>query len=47
MMEKVTEVIEEVKDEICNSICKYSDDQGLSYDDLMKLHCEECPLNKL
>lgn len=46
-MERVTEVIEEVKEEICNSICKYSDDQDLSYDELMAEHCERCPLNRL
>lgn len=41
----VTELIEEVREEICDKYCKYSD-RGLSDDEIEEL-CTNCPLNKL
>ena len=44
----VTEIIDDVKDEICDSYCKYAD--GVTkegYDQMLKKHCENCPRNKL
>ena len=44
----VTEIIDDVKTEICDSYCKYAD--GVTkegYDQMLKKHCKNCPLNKL
>lgn len=43
----VTDLIEEVREEICNKYCKYYDmDHELAQDDLEEI-CKSCPLNKL
>lgn len=41
----VSDIIEEVREEICDKYCKYSD-RGIDDDDIEKL-CTNCPLNKL
>lgn len=44
----VTEIIDDVKTEICDSYCKYVD--GVTkegYDLVLEKHCKSCPLNKL
>jgi hypothetical protein len=40
----VSEIIEDIKTEICNDYCKYG--QGLRNDDLPE-ECDGCPLNRL
>jgi hypothetical protein len=41
----VANLLEEVKEEMCDKYCKYSD-KGISDKDIEKI-CTECPLNKL
>lgn len=44
----VTEIIDGVKTEICDSYCKYAN--GVTkegYDPMLEKHCKSCPLNKL
>ncbi|MDD6666708.1 MAG: hypothetical protein PUE58_01865 [Lachnospiraceae bacterium] len=44
----VTEIIDNVKTEICDSYCKYAD--GVTKEDqdsMLEKHCKSCPLNKL
>lgn len=44
----VTEIIDDVKAEICDSYCKYAD--GVTeedYDLVLEKYCTNCPLNKL
>ena len=42
----IEEVFEEVREEICDNYCKYSD-RGINDKDIEKNYCENCPLNKL
>lgn len=44
----VTEIIDDVKTEICDSYCKYADGVAKEgFDQMLKKHCKSCPLNKL
>ena len=39
------EIIEEVKSDICDKICKYR--EQYDYDTLLDEYCETCPLERL
>lgn len=44
----VSDIIEEVKNRICNDYCKYSDEYGpAGFDDMIEDHCGDCPLGRL
>ena len=42
----VTEIIEEVKKEICDRYCKYADTYNYDSDEMPE-ECNNCPLNRL
>jgi len=52
-MKAIHEILEEVREDICDNYCKYEDviknvhmtDE--EYDKWIEEHCEKCPLNKL
>lgn len=51
---KRTEVIQEVKEEMCDHFCKYPEWYLMNYEDSEEAHdtmveemCSECPLNRL
>lgn len=49
----VSEIIEEVKTEICDNYCKYPaiydtrEDSSENYDEMMEKICANCPLDRL
>lgn len=52
MKEKtITEILEEVKADVYDHICKYADqtdmDNQEAYEQLLAEKCNECPLNRL
>ena len=43
-----SDIIEEVKTQICDDYCKYPDAYGPArFDDLIAEKCEDCPLGRL
>lgn len=42
----VSEIIEEVRSEICDNYCKYMD-SVVSDEEVILKHCDDCPLNRL
>lgn len=50
-VERVTDIIEEVKEKICNDYCKYAVNidnmRPEEYDKLLAEICDKCPLNRL
>lgn len=42
----VTDLIEEVREDICNKYCKYAE-KGMVSDETIEDICTKCPLNKL
>lgn len=48
MEQTATQIIEQVKDDMCNHYCKYTDDSYASLEqDEVYEKCEECPLNRI
>lgn len=50
MANSVTEILEEVREDICTNYCKYPAVYGegdSEFDRLMHERCESCPLNRL
>ena len=45
-LKNVTEILEEVKNEICDNYCKYPEEYE-DYEDMLKERCEDCVLNLL
>lgn len=43
----VQQIIEEVKADVCDNICKYREEFGHMYDEQIEAICEKCPLNRL
>ena len=45
----VTEIMNEVKEKICDNYCKYVEDlRGeKEYHDLIRIYCNRCPLNRI
>ena len=49
----VSDIIEEVRSDICDNYCKYSDINytreysDAEYDKMMREQCDSCPLNRL
>ena len=45
----VTQIIDEVRTEICNTRCQYMDAilEEEIYDNVLDKYCSNCPLNKL
>ena len=44
----VSEIIDDVKTQICGQYCKYADGvTGEGYDQRLEKYCSSCPLNKL
>ena len=50
----VTDIIEDVKQKICDDYCKFPDeclakysDLDIADDELYRQYCENCPLNRL
>ncbi len=47
---KVSEMVEKIKEEVCDDICKYRNTKeyrGMIMPETMEQVCAECPLNKL
>lgn len=47
-----TQIIEEVKEEMCLKYCKYTSglmdiDPNMEFDDFVNKYCENCPLDRL
>lgn len=44
----VSDIIEDVKNAICNNYCRYPDEYGMEgFDDMIAEKCEDCPLGRL
>lgn len=45
----VSEIIDEVRLEICDNYCKYMDSvvSDEDYEEVILKHCDDCPLNRL
>ena len=49
-MESVTQILEEVVEEMCNHYCKWPDlwdEEAEGMELIDSEHCQNCPLNKL
>lgn len=47
-----TQIIQEVKEDMCNKYCKYTSgymgiDPDMEFDDFVNKYCENCPLDRL
>lgn len=53
-METITKQIEKIKEDICDNYCKFHEqyqftdpDDEEAFEQMLRSHCESCPLNKL